>query len=245
VCEIDWVDDKKEGVFKMWDVSGEKLLVDLVWRDGKQTGFSKYDRQDEVYVDGKRDGVFRLYIFTARDDEAREAMMTAKAKAEAIGAAYFLGEMPGFYIEQEKNFKGGEPDGLHRSWHRKDQLSEETMYKSGKKIYKREWFESGELYQEAVWDLEGSGGLFYGEAGRRNYGRNGKLLSTECYSDDCTILNKILPLQDKYKDDVPKESDKGASECVDKMIAAFREENGDAFVKGDMLEEWEEECKQK
>lgn len=241
VCQIDWVQGKKEGIQKNWDITGEKLLVDLEWRNGRRTGYLKDGEVEQSYVDETENGVFRRYMYA--DSEAREQFRAEVARAQAIGAGYFAAENPGYYIQSERTYVNGELDGLARTWGRKDSLVMEILYKNGKKVHQREWSTPGVLRQEKVYNLDNpERSLFDGEEARRDYDINGDLLSEECYNNDCTAINRIFPRENKAASKVQVKSDQEIDACVDRMVKDFRENDEEALVRTDMLDEWRAEC---
>ena len=194
ISEINWSDDQKAGRERRWNVNGDVLLVDFNWAGGKQTGISKAGEWEENYVDGKFDGVRRH--FSTDDSAAASSFLGEGRTVEQLGggASSAVGR-PGFYLQSQDNWKNGAQEGIAKTWHSNGVLAGEALYKNGKKISLREWNDKGTLKRESYFepdnpDLPSS---LDGEAERRSYDEQGKVVETMCFRNDCPGLARIFP----------------------------------------------------
>lgn len=194
ISEINWADDHKTGRERQWDVKGEVAVTDLNWKDGKQTGFNKSGEWDETYVGGQFDGVRRRY--GARDSSAASSLLSEQQIAEQLGggAASAVGR-PGFYVALEDIWKEGKKEGVAKSWHTNGRVAEEILYKNGKRVSVRAWFDTGILQRESYYEPDNLEipNSWAGEAARRTYDAEGKLIESMCFRDDCPELARAFP----------------------------------------------------
>lgn len=194
ISEIHWADNQKLGRERHWDVEGNILLVDLDWSDGKKTGSSKAGEWEESYVNGELHGVRRHYV--VRDSEAASSFLGEEQIAQQLGGGVVSGVgRPGFYVSQEENWTNGKQEGTSRLLAPDGTVGSEAQYKDGKRISLREWDANRILRRESYFepdnhDLPSSWG---GEAARRTYDAQGKLLDSLCFHDDCSVLAHAFP----------------------------------------------------
>lgn len=86
LSRTNWSGNALVGEQKVWDVTGETLLTDLTWKDGKKTGYSKYDEDERNYKDGEMDGVQRQCKWNG-DYQIQAAH---QALAQSLGGGFFV-----------------------------------------------------------------------------------------------------------------------------------------------------------
>jgi antitoxin component YwqK of YwqJK toxin-antitoxin module len=194
ISEIHWIDDQKSGRERHWDVKGNVVLVDFNWTDGNKTGSSKEGEWEESYVDGQLDGVRRRYA--VNDSQTASSFLVEEQMVQQLegGAVSAVGRL-GFYLAQEENWKNGKQEGMSRSWDRNGIVVSEGQFKEGKRVGLREWDGNRVLRRESYFEPDNqelSGG-WGGEAARRTYDAQGKLIDSACFRDDCSVLARAFP----------------------------------------------------
>ncbi|MFZ6772338.1 toxin-antitoxin system YwqK family antitoxin [Undibacterium sp. SXout7W] len=106
-----WANDAKSGSEKVWDFSGKNLLQDLEWIDGKQSGTAKHGEVDEIYKNGKLDGIKKTYDYP-EDFDKKQAIYNFEKEArqnleKLLGGSFFLGTQPGMVVSNVETFKDG------------------------------------------------------------------------------------------------------------------------------------------
>ncbi|MYM32093.1 hypothetical protein GTP58_27550 [Duganella sp. CY15W] len=115
ISRINYSAGQKVGEEKLWDITGDTLLTDLVWENGRKTGVSRSGAYEEHYVAGTYDGTWKTCeLSPAVTGEKRRAYF-AKAQlypamAQQLGGTYFNAAMvddPADVICKEKVYKNG------------------------------------------------------------------------------------------------------------------------------------------
>lgn len=101
-----WNGNVLVGEQKIWDVTGETLLTDLTWIDGKETGYSKQLENDQHYKDGQLDGVQRRCVWRGHFGKFEGNMLLARN----LGAGFYaplIAESKDDYECTEETYKNG------------------------------------------------------------------------------------------------------------------------------------------
>jgi hypothetical protein len=110
ITQVEYKDGQPEGKQKAWDVrTGETLLIDLVWHNGKETGTKKFDGIEETFLNGRLHGARRAYtIDQAKQDAVLQDMHLAQ---KFKGGAYFIGMDPAARLTSEWTYVNGTQTG--------------------------------------------------------------------------------------------------------------------------------------
>lgn len=115
ISRITYRAGQKAGEEKRWDITGETLLIDLVWENGRKTGVSRSGAYEEHYVAGIPDGTWKTCeLSPAVTGEKRNAYFTKAqlypAMAQQLGGAYSnttMVEGPADLVCKEKVYRNG------------------------------------------------------------------------------------------------------------------------------------------
>jgi antitoxin component YwqK of YwqJK toxin-antitoxin module len=109
IRQTSWSQGSKEGSEKVWDRTGETILTNLMWKDGKQTGYAKTGERENNYKNGDYDGVQRNYSLIDGDYDSQKKYMTEFAAAQQNNADYFIGLLgSGKYKVREEIYSNGQ-----------------------------------------------------------------------------------------------------------------------------------------
>lgn len=95
ISRVNYSSGSKVGEEKQWDVTGETLLTDLIWENGKKTGVLRSGEREEHYKAGVYDGVWKLCRWSGSLTGERLSATDAKyrayyAIADQLGGTSFL-----------------------------------------------------------------------------------------------------------------------------------------------------------
>ncbi|MHD0644841.1 toxin-antitoxin system YwqK family antitoxin [Pseudomonas aeruginosa] len=106
IHEVHYSAGQKDGRERVWDDSGEKLTTDLVWENGRQTGFVSggASLQYNTYLNGKRNGVQKSFGIDGNR----------------------------LFVMSEENYVNDEPDGVQKKFNSDGKVTESSVFDHGK-----------------------------------------------------------------------------------------------------------------
>lgn len=116
VAEINWVNGEKQGIEKRWASDGQ-LLTDLVWADGKATGFATLDQEGSI-IDGWRKHPYTVAQF-------KDGLKNGPQKT--YGSSRTVRE----FISRVENFKDDKLDGLAQRFDSRGGIIYELRFSQG------------------------------------------------------------------------------------------------------------------
>lgn len=104
ILEVHYTAGKKDDQERAWDDQGKVLIADLVWQNGKQTGFDNRGTQHRTYLEGEYHGPQKDYGLDGNR----------------------------FYVSQEENYENGELHGTQKRINARGKVTELSEFEHGK-----------------------------------------------------------------------------------------------------------------
>lgn len=137
VQSIQWKDNKKDGKQKLWTSDGQTVIADIDWINGKSNGWEKQpDSNGKILTDLKwKDGLQTGHETTLWGNGSLNELKTyVNGKLEGPHKVYALnpnGE--GSYARIDETYKDGKLDGTQREYY-DAKLEREVVYKDGQVV---------------------------------------------------------------------------------------------------------------
>ncbi|MBC3884054.1 toxin-antitoxin system YwqK family antitoxin [Undibacterium griseum] len=112
ISSLNWVDGKKSGNEKIWDLTGKILRTDLNWVDGKKNGVVRFGVMLETYKDNILNGRHIIYVTPADQQMAfnklNNQILEISHQQELLeGGSSFAGDLPGMIVSIDEELVNG------------------------------------------------------------------------------------------------------------------------------------------
>ena len=179
-CIIESSIDETREVVKKYSTykNGIKHGIERYWSD--ELGGFLYSEAN--YVNGKMDGIYRVW----QDNNLNNLRYKQNYKNGKEHGKFLTWNWGGDLVD-EKNYKDGKLDGIQKSWHNNLKKFSEELYKEGKRIYGKYWYDNGQLREEYFSEKDKPNKEWYKSGQIKKIDNRKGLKSWKCWDEEGNV----------------------------------------------------------